>query len=99
MSLPAYAAIDPAIVHFVGKLKPWDGVYAPWGRAEFEPYVEMAKALHGADVAWRRQPPLRRFAYHFKPLVRRDDYADIAYRDAVDRSVRQHSGHAPRQRA
>jgi lipopolysaccharide biosynthesis glycosyltransferase len=96
MSLPAYSAIDPAIVHFVGKLKPWDGVYAPWGRAEFEPYVEMAKTLRGADVVWRRQPPLRRIAYHFKPFVRRDDYADIAYRDAVDRSVRMHSGQAPR---
>jgi lipopolysaccharide biosynthesis glycosyltransferase len=92
MSLPSYAAIDPAVVHFVGKLKPWDGVYAPWGRAEFEPYVEMAKALHGADVAWRRQPLLRRIGYHIKPLTRRDDYADIPYRNAIDSSVRAHCG-------
>jgi lipopolysaccharide biosynthesis glycosyltransferase len=99
MSLPAYAAIDPAIVHFVGKLKPWDGVYAPWGRAEFEPYVEMAAALRGADVAWRRQPFLWRMAYHIKPFVRKDDYADTTYRDAVDSSIREHSGKSSQPRS
>jgi lipopolysaccharide biosynthesis glycosyltransferase len=92
MALSAYSAIDPAIVHFVGKLKPWDGVFAPWGRAEFEPYVAMASALRGADVTWRRQSPLRRAAYHVKPFVRRDDYADVTYREAIDSSIRKHSG-------
>ena len=38
------------------------------------PMCEMAKALRGTDVAWRRQPALQRIAYHFKPLVKRDDY-------------------------
>ncbi len=92
MPLPSYSSIDPAILHFVGKLKPWDGVYAPWGRAEFEPYVRMAAALRGTDIAWRRQPRLRRIAYHFKPLLRKDDYADQAYRDAIDDAIREHSG-------
>jgi lipopolysaccharide biosynthesis glycosyltransferase len=92
MALPAYSAIDPAIVHFVGKLKPWDGVFAPWGRVEFEPYVAMASALRGTDVAWRRQSRLRRVAYRIKPIVRRDDYADVAYRNAIDNSILKHSG-------
>jgi lipopolysaccharide biosynthesis glycosyltransferase len=92
MALPAYAAVDPAIVHFVGKLKPWDGAYAPWGRAEFEPYVKMAAALRGADVEWRRRSLLSRIAYHAKPFIRRGEYAVAAYRAAIDDAVVAHSG-------
>lgn len=87
MALPAYAAIDPAIVHFVGKLKPWHGAFAPWGRAEFEPYVDMAAALRGADVEWRRQSLFWRIAYRVKPFTRRGEYAATAYRNAVDHAV------------
>jgi lipopolysaccharide biosynthesis glycosyltransferase len=83
MPLPAFKAIDPAILHFVGRLKPWDGVYYPWTRTEFKPYVEMAVALRGADVEWHRQSAFRRFAYHFKPLFRRDEYADNSYRRTI----------------
>ncbi len=93
MALPAYAAVDPAIVHFVGKLKPWDGAFAPWGRAEFEPYLKMAAALQGAKVAWRRQSLLRRMAYRIKPFMRRDEYGVEAYRTAIDHAVLAHGGY------
>lgn len=89
MPLPAYKTIDPAILHFVGRLKPWDGAYHPWTQAEFQPYVEMAAALRGAGVKWSRQPALRRFAYHFKPFLRRDEYADSAYRQAMNDAILQ----------
>lgn len=92
MPLPAYKAIDPAILHFVGRLKPWDGVYYPWTCAEFQPYVEMSDALRGTDVEWRRQSALRRFAYHFKPFFRRDEYADSSYRQAIDSLIRERCG-------
>jgi len=91
MALPAYRAIDPAVVHFVGRLKPWDGVYPPWGRAEFAPYVEMARALKGDGVVWRRQPLIRRLAYHLRPLFKKDEYADPAYRAKIDRALRDHA--------
>jgi lipopolysaccharide biosynthesis glycosyltransferase len=93
MPLPAYKEIDPAILHFVGGWKPWDGVYYPWSRAEFLPYVEMSAALRGAGVVWRRQPALRRLAYHFKPFLRRDDYSDSSYRSAIDGLIRERSGY------
>jgi lipopolysaccharide biosynthesis glycosyltransferase len=90
MSLPAYRTVDPAILHFVGRLKPWDGVYRPWARSEFQPYVEMAAALKGADVSWNRQSAFRRLAYHFKPYLQADEYKDSSYRRAMnDLIVRQ----------
>jgi lipopolysaccharide biosynthesis glycosyltransferase len=92
MPLPAYQVIDPAIVHFVGGLKPWDGVYHPWSRAEFLPYVAMSAAVRGAGVMWHRQSALRRFAYHFKPLFRCDVYSDPRYRSAIDSLIREWSG-------
>ena len=89
MPLPAYKTIDPAILHFVGRLKPWDGAYYPWTQAEFQPYVEMAAALKGTGVRWSRQPAFRRLAYHFKPFLRRDEYADSVYRQAMNDAILQ----------
>jgi len=83
MPLPAYEAIDPAVLHFVGRLKPWDGAYHPWTQAEFQPYVDMALALETAGVKWRRQSTLRRLAYRLKPYLQQDDYADPNYRRAI----------------
>ena len=84
MPLPAYRTIDPAILHFVGRLKPWDGAYYPWARSEYRPYVAMAAALEGADVKWHRQSAVRRLAYHFKPLFRRSEYKDTNYRSTIN---------------
>lgn len=88
MELPAYRALDPAMLHFVGKLKPWDGAYAPWSRREFQPYVEMAQDLVGLGVTWRRKRPMQRVAYHLRPWLRASEYADPTYRSALDKVVR-----------
>lgn len=87
MPLPAYKIVDPAILHFVGRLKPWDGAYYPWTKTEFQPYVEMATALKGAGVRWNRKSMSQRLAYHFKPFLRRDEFADAAYRQAMNGAI------------
>lgn len=91
MALPAYREIDPAILHFVGGIKPWDGVFAPWGSAEFRPYVAMARSAVAAGLAleWRRKPLLQRLARQLKPYFRPYEYADPLYRQTVDRLVRE----------
>ncbi len=91
MTLPVYKSINPAIIHFVGRLKPWDGAYAPWSNAEFQPYVEMNAALRGTNLAWQRKPLTERLAYRFKPLFRKDDFDDPAYRQRLDGLIRERS--------
>jgi lipopolysaccharide biosynthesis glycosyltransferase len=87
MALPAYRAVRPAVVHFVGRLKPWDGTFRPWSRREFQPYADMARTLEGLPVRWPRKPFSERLAYHLRPLAARDEYADRQYRNAVNRLV------------
>jgi lipopolysaccharide biosynthesis glycosyltransferase len=91
MTLPAYKSIDPAIIHFVGRLKPWDGAYAPWSNAEFQPYVEMDAALRGTGLAWKRKPMHERLAYRFKPLFRNDELKGSVYSQRVDNLIRERS--------
>lgn len=95
LPLSAYHAIDPAIVHFVGKLKPWDGAYAPWRATEYQPYVEMAALCEGLSVHLRRKPILSRLAYKVRPLIVRDDYEDAAYRQRLDDILRGLAGLSP----
>lgn len=87
MPLPVYREIAPAVVHFVGKLKPWDGAYAPWGTTEFRAYTEMAEMLKGSRIVFRRKPLLRRLSYRIKPLVIRNELSDKTYRNALNRAV------------
>jgi lipopolysaccharide biosynthesis glycosyltransferase len=66
MTLPDYRALDPAIIHFASRPKPWDGGIAPWGPAMFQPYAAMAKRLEGLGLPWRRQPWYRMIGYDLR---------------------------------
>jgi len=87
MPLPAYQDIKPAVVHFVGKIKPWDGAYPPWGKAEFRPYTEMAHMLNGSGIDFKRKPFLRRLTYKIKPLIVRSELSDKIYRNDLNDAV------------
>ena len=99
MALPAYRAVDPAVLHFVGRLKPWDGAYPPWGRREFEPYKRMARDVEPLGVRWPRRSLLRRAAYKLRPWMVRDEYADAGYAAAIDRAVAAENSVSARQPA
>jgi lipopolysaccharide biosynthesis glycosyltransferase len=87
LALPACAALDPAIVHFVGRPKPWDGVFPPWTEAEFAPYPQLAAELESLGVSWTRQPLWRRVAYRAKRLAGAADFIDDAHRAAIDAQI------------
>lgn len=36
--------VEPSIVHFMSRPRPWDGPFPPWGRSAFNPYQAFAKA-------------------------------------------------------
>jgi lipopolysaccharide biosynthesis glycosyltransferase len=82
MVLPAYRSIDPAIIHFASRPKPWDGGIAPWGPAMFRPYVELAAQLQGLDLPWRRQPWYRMIGYDLRERLQMLT-ADRAYQDRL----------------
>ncbi|HUO23954.1 MAG TPA: glycosyltransferase [Caulobacteraceae bacterium] len=87
MELPAYRQIDPVIVHYVGKLKPWDGPFKPWTRKEFQCYVEMYLNLPGAGVLWKRKSWRTRFIHHLKDLVKSSEYKDRSYSRIINKIV------------
>jgi lipopolysaccharide biosynthesis glycosyltransferase len=37
------ARIYPAIYHFMSKPKPWNGIFPPWNRSFYEPYVQLSR--------------------------------------------------------
>lgn len=91
MELAAFSAVDPAVVHFVGKIKPWDGPFAPWGRCGFQPYVDLYAALQPAHLLWRRKPLHKRLLTYLKSVVKPSEYADCNYRALIDQRVRDYN--------
>lgn len=92
MDLPSFQQIDPAIIHYSSRPKPWDGAFAPWTHAEFQPYVDMMRALEGTGVVWRRQPFLNRMGYRFKRVIGKPEFPDPVQRAALDDIMLRASG-------
>lgn len=84
MELPAYKAIAPRIHHYVGRPKPWDGVFPPWGPEAFAPYRSLAQRLDGLGVQWIRQPLTRRIAYYGRGIFATREFTDPAYAARVN---------------
>lgn len=36
--------VEPSIVHFMSRPRPWDGPFPPWGRTAFKPYLSFARS-------------------------------------------------------
>ena len=83
MDHPVYRQINPAVLHFVGKLKPWQGVFKPWGRAEYQPYVDLYAKLPAGALVWPKKPLLQTLAYKVKTTLAPSDFKDKAYSDRL----------------
>lgn len=35
--------VEPSIVHFMSRPRPWDGPFPPWGRSAYKPYLSFVK--------------------------------------------------------
>ena len=79
MSLPLYAEIDPAIVHFAAPPKPWTGDLPPWGREGYAPYVEMHRKLEALHLPWQRLSWWRKLKWSIKWWLK-PQFADRDYR-------------------
>jgi len=50
-NFPAYyhfygleGAVGPRITHFMSRPKPWNGVFPPWGKAQWQPYLDFVSS-------------------------------------------------------
>ena len=84
MSLPAFAEIDPAIVHFAAPPKPWTGDLPPWGREGYAPYVEMHRKLEALHLPWQRLSLWRKLKWLMKWWLK-PQFADKAIAPACRR--------------
>jgi lipopolysaccharide biosynthesis glycosyltransferase len=86
LELPISRDLDPAIVHFCYRPKPWDAPIHPWGQAGFAPYADMNRRLRGLNLPWPRRPWWEMAAHDVRARTRRP-FADPAYRDRLQRLI------------
>lgn len=86
--LPVYRELDPAIVHYCYRPKPWDGPIQPWGLKGFQPYLQLAADLADVGLPWVRRPPLEMVAHGVRAITRRP-FANKAYRARLQDLIRQ----------
>ena len=62
--------IEPSILHFMSRPRPWDGAFAPWGRAYHQPYRDLAQE-HDRLAAWVRPvDTFKTIRYHLQQNVK-----------------------------
>lgn len=98
MVLPVYRELDPAIVHYCYRPKPWDGPIQPWGFRGFQPYLQLAADLADVGLPWVRRPPWEMVAHGIRAVTRRP-FADKAYRARLQDLIRQDQDFAGAQQA
>jgi lipopolysaccharide biosynthesis glycosyltransferase len=87
MPLPVFQELDPAIIHYCYRPKPWDGPIAPWGASVFKPYQHMAQRLAGLGLPWVRRPWWEMAAHDVRARTRRP-FADPIYRERLQAMIR-----------
>jgi lipopolysaccharide biosynthesis glycosyltransferase len=60
----------PKIVHFMSDPRPWQGIYAPWGKKWAEPYNDVTKLYPSLASLRPRHDVFQRAAYSAKQLVK-----------------------------
>ena len=62
--------IEPNIIHFMSRPRPWDGAFAPWGRTYHQPYRDLARE-HRRLAAWVRPADTwKTIRYHLQQHVK-----------------------------
>lgn len=63
--------VQPRVVHFMSSPKPWEGAFAPWTRAECEPYREAIRAYPRLRKYQQGMSLRRRSVYRLQQQVKR----------------------------
>lgn len=56
--------IQPRIVHYMGRPKPWHGGFLPWGKAGYQPYLDALRQYPELIPLSEQIPHFRRLKYH-----------------------------------
>ena len=66
-----HRAVQPAVLHFMARPKPWDGSFPPWSMAETRPYGELLGRHPALGAYLAPMPRLRRLRYVVQQPVKR----------------------------
>lgn len=56
--------VQPRIVHYMGRPKPWQGEFLPWGKAGYQPYLQAIGRYPELLSLAEQMPNFRRLKYH-----------------------------------
>lgn len=60
--------VSPRLVHFMSNPRPWQGNFAPWGKAWHQPYILLLERYPELKPFNRGLTLTRRYGYYFKQL-------------------------------
>ena len=87
LNFGAEAAIAPRVYHFMSNPRPWQGAFAPWGRAWHQPYVAFLNDNPGLARSMPRLGHLRTVRYvaqqRFKRLMEARHWGVPAVRQRI----------------
>ncbi len=63
--------IEPTILHFMSRPRPWDGAFAPWGQAYHQPYRDLAREHSKLAAFVRPADTFKTIRYHFQQRFKR----------------------------
>jgi lipopolysaccharide biosynthesis glycosyltransferase len=69
------ALIEPRIIHYMGRPKPWQGSFLPWGKAGYQPYLDALVEFPDLLPFVEKLPVFRKLKYfgqqHYKRIAER----------------------------
>ena len=88
LNFGAQARIGPRLYHFMSNPRPWQGAFAPWGRAWHEPYAALAAARPALGRSLKSMRPATRYRYvaqqRFKRLIEAHRWGTPAVAARID---------------
>ena len=62
--------VEPRIIHFMSRPRPWDGPFPPWGNTGYDPYPTFVKSYPGLQSLLRPAVGKQRLKYNLQQAIK-----------------------------
>jgi hypothetical protein len=62
--------VEPRIIHFMSRPRPWDGPFSPWGKTAYDPYPAFVKLYPGLNSLLKPSAGKKKIKYNLQQLVK-----------------------------